>query len=90
MVVVVVVVAKATGRSSAILGLYLLGLVLATGKHRDGVTKSRVGVHYRYCGLQVIKSVNNTLGQNIKGAAEQDILGGGAKDMNLQIKRDVA
>ena len=89
MVVVVVVVAKATGRSSAILGLYLLGLVLATGKHRDGVIKSRVGVHYRYCGLQVIKSVNNTLGQNIKGVAEQDIISGRSKNVNLQIKRDI-
>ena len=62
MVVMVVVVVKATGRSSAILGLYLLGLVLATRKCGDGVTKSRIGVHYRYCGLRVVKSVNDTFG----------------------------
>ena len=87
---VVVVMAKATGWSSTILGLYLLGLVLAMRKCRDDTTKSRVGVRYHYCGLQVIKSVNNTLSQNIKRAAEQDIISRRAKDVDLQIKRDVA
>ena len=38
MVVVVVVMAKAMGWSSAILELYLLGLMLATRNHGDGAT----------------------------------------------------
>ena len=90
MVVVVLVVAKATGWSSAILGLYLLGLMLATGKRGDRATKSRVGVRYRYCGLQFDKGINGAFGQNVEGVAEQDIVGGGTKDVDLQVKRDVA
>ena len=85
-----VVVAKAMGWSSAILGLYLLGLMLAAGKRGDGATKSGIGVRYRYRGLQIVKSVNDTLGQNIKGAAEQDIVGGRSKNVNLQIECEVA
>ena len=51
MVVVVVVVAKAMGWSSTIVGLYLLGLVLAVRKCGDSAMESRIGVHYHYHGF---------------------------------------
>ena len=69
-VVLVVVVVKAMGQSSTILGLHLLGLVLAARKYRDGATKSRIGVCYHYHSFQFVKSVNNTLSQDIKEAAK--------------------
>ena len=34
-------------------------------------------------------SVNDALGQDIKGAAKQNIIGRGSEDMDLQVKHDV-
>ena len=53
-------------------------------------SRKDIGCHgYCYDSFCFVKSINDTVSQDIKGAAKQDIIGGGSKDMNLQIKHDV-